>query len=720
MESNPNNISSLRRVELLRNHLAFTKDTLSPSWVESRYSGGTSGQLDAEREKVTFKVSEMTDILNGGPKKTERVKFLRKLINSHEAHLLYEGSREERVKKSISEFIRVHKDYAPTFKPSREDVAIMTENSVWGGPLSIHYSIFVPTLKNLATEEQQSWWVPRAEAFQIIGSYAQTELGHGSNVRGLQTRAVFNKNTDEFILDTPTLRSIKWWPGGLGCVATHSIVYAQLMIDGIEYGVHAFMLQLRDENHKLLAGVTTGDLGNKIADNMTDTGFLSLEDVKIPRKYLLSRFHYVTKDGEYIERNKDSKKINYATMTFWRANLACSAAGILARGALIATRWASLRRQGFVQVTGTVPSSAPENLLIDYQTHQYRLAKQISTAYALRFAGRWLFELIGELEGSTLHSFQNMKSLQEVAITASVMKAFASVRAANGLEDLRRSCGGNGFLHSSGISLLSNAYLGVATAEGDYVLLYLLCGRFLLTSYQKAKEGKPFPKTLAYLKPLLKQKKMKAPKPIDFASRVKDLEFLVELFRYNALVSIRRMLRRIAAKFSETSSTDESWRASLIEVMEAAKRHCAFLVLERFYEQIQTIEDPKMQGLLSNVMRVFAYTDIMDENWTGILDMEVAQEIRSAMFKLLRGLRPNMLGLAESFDYPDEILQSAIGNKDGNAYEALVSAAFDSPLNKVTPFDGYDEFLKPHLDLEFLKRGNAVPIKSSIGDALRD
>jgi acyl-CoA oxidase len=31
--------------------------------------------------------------------------------------------------------------------------------------------------------------------FEITGSYAQTELGHGSNVRGLMTTAVYDKNT---------------------------------------------------------------------------------------------------------------------------------------------------------------------------------------------------------------------------------------------------------------------------------------------------------------------------------------------------------------------------------------------------------------------------------------------------------------------------------------------------------------------------------------------
>lgn len=53
---------------------------------------------------------------------------------------------------------------------------------------------------------------------KYLGSYAQTELGHGSNVRGLQTTATYDKSTQEFVLNTPRLTAMKWWPGGIGKV----------------------------------------------------------------------------------------------------------------------------------------------------------------------------------------------------------------------------------------------------------------------------------------------------------------------------------------------------------------------------------------------------------------------------------------------------------------------------------------------------------------------
>lgn len=76
-----------------------------------------------------------------------------------------------------------------------------------------------------------------AALLNIIGCYAQTELGHGSNVAGLETTATLDKATDEFVVHTPTIKATKYWPGSLGLQATHAIVYARLVIDGKDNGV---------------------------------------------------------------------------------------------------------------------------------------------------------------------------------------------------------------------------------------------------------------------------------------------------------------------------------------------------------------------------------------------------------------------------------------------------------------------------------------------------
>lgn len=81
-------------------------------------------------------------------------------------------------------------------------------------PLATHITMFVDVIKGQGTPEQVEKWGLAAENCNIIGTYAQTELAHGTNVRGIQTRADYDIRRGEFVLNTPSLEAYKWWPGG--------------------------------------------------------------------------------------------------------------------------------------------------------------------------------------------------------------------------------------------------------------------------------------------------------------------------------------------------------------------------------------------------------------------------------------------------------------------------------------------------------------------------
>lgn len=147
----------------------------------------------------------------------------------------------------------------------------------------LHIGMFIPTLLSQGDAEQQAEWVPPSLGLRIVGTYAQTELGHGTYVRGLETTATFDVHSDSFILHTPTLSATKWWPGGLGVTATHAVVMARLFDgQGVDRGPHAFIVQLRDaETHVPLPGVRVGDIGPKLGFGSVDNGWLELDHVVI-------------------------------------------------------------------------------------------------------------------------------------------------------------------------------------------------------------------------------------------------------------------------------------------------------------------------------------------------------------------------------------------------------------------------------------------------------
>lgn len=46
-------------------------------------------------------------------------------------------------------------------------------------------------------------------------------LSLGTHLRGLETTATYDPATQEFVLNSPTVSSIKWWPGGREYIKSH-------------------------------------------------------------------------------------------------------------------------------------------------------------------------------------------------------------------------------------------------------------------------------------------------------------------------------------------------------------------------------------------------------------------------------------------------------------------------------------------------------------------
>ncbi|ELK36950.1 Peroxisomal acyl-coenzyme A oxidase 1 [Myotis davidii] len=179
-------------------------------------------------------------------------------------------------------------------------------------PLDLHLGMFLPTLLHQATVEQQERFFMPAW------------------------------NLEEFILNSPTVTSIKWWPGELGKTSNHVIVLAQLYTQGKCYGLHAFIVPIREiGTHKPLPGITVGDIGPKVGYDEMDNDYLKMDHYCIPRENMLMKYAQVKPAGTHVK--PVSNKLTYGTMLSIRSFLMGEAARSLAKACTVAVRYSAVR-----------------------------------------------------------------------------------------------------------------------------------------------------------------------------------------------------------------------------------------------------------------------------------------------------------------------------------------------------------------------------------------
>ena len=165
----------------------------------------------------------------------------------------------------------------------------------------VNLQLYYKTIVNLGTAIHDPW-KRNCENGDDIGCFGLTELAHGSNVRGILTTATYhhNDNGGEFVIHTPNERAMKFWIGGAAKTSNVSVIFAQLIVEGVDHGPHAFLVPLRNKvNHMPLQGVTLGDCGKKQGLDGVDNGFILFDHFRVPRAALLNRFGNVTPAGRY-------------------------------------------------------------------------------------------------------------------------------------------------------------------------------------------------------------------------------------------------------------------------------------------------------------------------------------------------------------------------------------------------------------------------------------
>ncbi|KAE9389428.1 acyl-CoA oxidase [Gymnopus androsaceus JB14] len=566
---------------------------------------------------------------------------------------------------------------------SKEDTKVATSLLDDALPINLHVTAFEPVFLLQASQELLDKYAGLIATRGIFGCYMQTELAHGSNVAALETTATYIPDTKEFEIHSPTLTSSKWWIGALGKTATHGVVQAKLILPGgKDMGPHLFFVQLRSlDTHHLLHGITAGDIGPKSFNGNApnDNGFARFNHVRIPKENMLSKFAQVTDDGNYVQ--PPHAKISYGGMLYIRSGMVTAAGWITAKAAVIAIRYATVRRQGNRGPDGL------EKQVISHPSLHVRLLPILSRAYVFIGLGRALTQAFDAMAQRL--SSGDTSLLAELHATTSGLKVLC--------------------YDSQPVSVAIYAdMVPSVTYEGENFVLDQQAVRAALKAFRVlfGPEGKSqpsasviqnLPPSSDYLQPpILKDDDSSS-------SSWYDSETLILLLEWRAALLVHELAQTLqdpdATIYQRVSKgTTEAFVARRVGEMISGLKAQPELkpndvdVLRRLYIlYLQTTVESALADFLS-----FGLLRLPSPSRLGA-SRDPTRGLRVAIARICVGLLPEAIGLTDALGLSDWELDSALGVYDGKAYQALWDRAQMEPLNAKEVPDAYEESIKPML-----------------------
>jgi acyl-CoA oxidase len=521
----------------------------------------------------------------------------------------------------------------------------------------VQWGLFGGAVQMLGTDRHHARYLRDIMSMELPGCFAMTESGHGSDVQHLRTTATFEDGS--FVVHTPDELARKDYIGNAARDGRMAVVFAQLITRGREYGVHAFMVPIRDAEGRPMPGVRIEDCGPKAGLNGVDNGRLSFDHVRVPREALLNRYGDVAEDGTYSSPiESDSRRFftMLGTLVRGRISVAGSAGSATQRALAIAVRRAERRTQ-FRR-----PGGETEVPLLDYLAHQRKLLPALATSYALHFAQEELVVMLHDVQSVPEPDERAQRQLES---RAAGIKAVATWHATSAIQMAREACGGWGYLAENLLPGLKADTDVFTTFEGDNTVLLQLVAKGLLTDYRdNFADLSPFATARLVAEQVMSAvlERLPARQIIgrDDESVLSDREWHLEMFQDREQHVLTGLARRLRQAASGSADPFDVFNDAQDHVLRAGRAHIDRLVLDAFVNAIAGCGDENARTLLNRVCDLYVLANIeADRAWFlehGRLSPARAKKVTAAVNTLCKTLRPHARTLADGFAIPDQYL----------------------------------------------------------------
>ncbi len=538
----------------------------------------------------------------------------------------------------------------------------------------VQFGLFGGAIRHLGTAAHHERYLRDVMDGALLGCFAMTETGHGSDVQSLRTTATYDPATEEFVICTPDDDAAKNYIGNAARDGRMAVVFAQLETAGDGHGVHALLVPIRDADGRPAPGVRIADDGLKAGLNGVDNGKIWFDNVRVPRSALLDRFGAVAADGTYTSPI-DNVNRRFFTMlgTLVQGRISISGAALSAtKNALtIAVRYGERRTQF------KAPDTGQEIVVLDYLAHQRVLLPALATTYALTFAQADLVAELHEVQSEA----SDDQARRRLETFAAGLKATSTWHATATIQACREACGGAGYLAENQLAMLKADTDVFTTFEGDNTVLLQLVAKTLLTNFQAdfgeldtigtakfvAEQVADIVIERSGARGIVQRLIDALPGTSDDETSLLDREYQISLLAWREKHVLEGLARRLRKGFESDEDLFEVFNAAQDHLLLAARAHIDARVVEAFDAAIGAVEDGPVAHLLHRVCDLHALGVIERERGWFLehnrLTANRSKAVTAAVNELCRELRPYAGLLVEAFGIPDELITAPIAGR---------------------------------------------------------
>jgi acyl-CoA oxidase len=534
----------------------------------------------------------------------------------------------------------------------------------------VQFGLFGGAVARLGTQRHHAAYLEDIMTGRLLGSFAMTEVGHGSNVQALETTAKYDDSTDELVIDSPTESATKTYIGNAARDARMAVVFAELSTTEGHHGVHAVLVPVRDDDGNALPGVEIGDNGAKGGLPGVDNGTFAFHHVRVPKANLLNALGGIDDDGHY-QSDIENPNHRFFTMlgTLVRGRVCVGGgSGSAAKKALaIALRYGGTRRQ-FAEADGE-----QETVVLDYLAHQRKLLPRLAKSIALSFAQNAVTERLQELQGDGAD--RDDEAQRELESRVAGLKAVTTWHALDTIQVCREACGGAGYLAENQLTQMRSDVDVFTTFEGDNTVLLQLAAKGLLTDYKEMWGDLDVPGMVGKIAAqfggrILErttgrsgiQRLVDAATGRDDESATDSIAWAASMFDQRAdhvLETLGTRLRR-----ATKDNAFELFNAAQDHVLLAARTHLDRCVLDAAVTAMDELPDGPAKELLSRVLTLYALSSIEeDKGWFiehGRISTARSRTVTSSVNALCAELRGHVDVLVDALGIPDELITAPI------------------------------------------------------------